>query len=339
MAFQDIIGHSVPITWLRNAIQSNHLAHAYLFVGDNAIGKRMTAIQFIQAMNCETFADTPSPDACGQCRTCQQILGNIHPDVLFIEPDESQGQHPQIKIERVREIEHHVIYRPLIGLRKICVIDNADRLTIGAGNALLKTLEEPPDHCLFILITSRPLALLATLRSRCLLVRFSPPSQEQVANYLVQQRKFSDPDARFTSFLTNGRLGEALTVDLEETKAKQKEFFSLLFENSNHSITDGFELAEALSKSGQIPEALLWLWSGLRDLLLVATQSSQELLLHRDGIPRLRELAQQTHPLKILDLLDELYQIELGLQRNLNMQLGFERFFIHLYEAISTPQG
>ena len=339
MAFQDIIGHTAPIAWLRNAIQSDHLAHAYLFVGDNAIGKRTTALQFIQAMNCEVFADTSSPDACGQCHTCQQILGNIHPDILVIEPDETQGQNPQIKIERVREIEHHVIYRPLIGLRKICLIDNADRLTIGAANALLKTLEEPPDHCLFVLITSRPLALLATLKSRCLLVRFSPPSQEETSNYLMQHRKFSEPDARFISFLTNRRLGDALNMNLDEAKAKQQEFFSLLFEPSNCSITGRFDVAEALSKSGQIPEALQWLWSGLRDLLLVAIQSPQELLLNHDRLPKLHELAKQTSPAKVLNLLDKLYDIERGLQRNLNMQLGFEQFFIDLHETIPHLQG
>jgi len=334
MPFQDIIGHATPIAWLRNAIQSNHLAHAYLLIGEEAIGKRMTAMQFIQAMNCDTHADSPTPDACGTCRACQQIMAHIHPDVLFIQPEEGQGQHPQIKIERVREIEHHVIYRPLLGMKKICMIDNADRLTVGAGNALLKTLEEPPDHCLFLLVTSRPSALLTTLKSRCLTVRFAPPSQEQAIDYLMQERRFSKADARFISFLTNARLGEALNLDLEDTKAKQHEFFSLLFENSQSSISGSFEAAEALSKSGQIPEALLWIWTGLRDILLVATQAPTEFLFHEDHLPKLRELAQRTSPEKILGLLDTLHQLEQGLQRNLNSQLRFEQFFLHLREAI-----
>jgi len=334
MPFQDIIGHSVPIAWLRNAIQSNQLAHAYLLTGEDAIGKRMTAMQCIQAMNCDTHVEASPPDACGTCRTCQQIVGHIHPDILFIQPDEGQSQHPQIKIERVREIEHHVIYRPLLGMKKICLIDDADRLTIGAANALLKTLEEPPDHCLFLLVTSRPSALLTTLKSRCLTVRFSPPSQEQAIDYLMQERGFSKADARFISFLTNARLGEALNLDLEETKAKQQEFFALLFENSQASISGSFEAAEALSKSGQIPEALLWIWTGLRDILLVATQAPTEFLFHEDRLPKLRELAHRTSPQKILDLLERLHQLEQGLQRNLNSQLRFEQFFLHLREAI-----
>ncbi len=337
MPFTDIIGHSVPITWLRHAIQSQHLAHAYLFVGDEAIGKRMTAMQFIQAMNCENTMLNSRPDACGQCRTCQQITTSIHPDILFIQPDEGQTQHPQIKIERVREIEHHVIYKPLIGLRKICLIDQADRLTIGAANALLKTLEEPPDHCLFILISSRPIALLPTLKSRCLLVRFSSPSQEDVTQHLLDRDKLTESDARFISFVTNGRIGEALTLDLKTVKAKQKEFFTLLFEPSDHSLTNRFAAAEALSKSGQIPEGILWLWAGLRDLLLVATQAPPTLILNQERLAKLQELADCLTLHQILNLLDELYQLELGQQRNLNMQVGFEQFFIHLRETIPVP--
>ncbi len=337
MPFQEIIGHSNPITWLQKAMSSEQLAHAYLFSGEHAIGKRMTAMQFIQSLNCDTPPDETVPDSCGHCRSCQQIMAHIHPDVLFIQPDHEKGARPHITIDSVREIEHHVIYRPLIGLRKICLIDDADRLTIGAANALLKTLEEPPDHCLFILITSQPMALLSTLRSRCLTVRFCPPSREQVIQYLQQHRNLSEADARFISFVTNSRLGEALQLDLDETKTKKETFFSLLFETENRSIVGELETAEALSKSGQIPEALTWLWSGLRDLLLLSTGCTPELLLHQEHLATLEPLAQRTPPQAILNLLNELYQLEQGLQRNLNMQLGFERFFLNIHETLASP--
>ncbi|MCA9471209.1 MAG: DNA polymerase III subunit delta' [Nitrospirales bacterium] len=333
MPFQDIIGHSTQIEWLRRAITSNRLAHGYLFVGDPAIGKGMTALRFIQAMNCESHTLPSPPDACGQCRTCLQIAARNHPDMLVIEPDESQGQYPQIKIERIREIEHHVIYRPLFADKKICLIDDADRLTIGAANALLKTLEEPPEHCLFILITARPSALLSTIKSRCLTIRFSPPHQTDAINYLMRHRTLSEPDARLLSLLTNARIGEALSLDVEAAKNKQLEFFTLLFEQSDRSITDSLASAETLTKSGQTSEALFWLWSGLRDLLLVATQSSHDELLHQHQCSRLQKIVHTTSSQRILDLLEELYDIEQGMQRNLNHQLRFEQFFVHLQEA------
>ena len=108
-----------------------------------AIGKRLTAIRLAQALNCEQPPEAEALDSCGHCRSCRQIDARTHPDFFVIEPDPEQAT-PQIKIEQVREIEQQFIYRPLIGERKICLIDDADRMTIGAANALLKTLEEPP---------------------------------------------------------------------------------------------------------------------------------------------------------------------------------------------------
>ena len=151
----------------------------------------------------------------------------------------------------------------------------------------------------------------------------------------MQHRSFSKSDARFVSFLTNARLGEALNLDLKVAKAKQQEFFSLLFDSSHLSLGDCFESAETLSKSGSIPEIFWWLRSGLRDLLLVATQASSEFLLNEGFLSRLKEVGQRTSPQNILSLLDELHQLEQGLQRNLNMQLQFEQFFLHLREVHS----
>ena len=338
MPFEDIIGHSLPIKWLRNAIESNRLAHAYLFVGEEAIGKRLTAIRFAQAINCDLTLG-PSLDSCGHCRSCSQIAAEIHPDFLVIRPDQTQSQNPQIKIDRVRDIEHHVIYRPLIGQHKICLIDDADRLTGSAANALLKTLEEPPDHSLFVLVTSRPSALLSTIKSRCLSVRFSPPTRDQLEALLVQQRDFSASDARLVSLLVGLRLGEALQFDMEKTRSTTEELFSLLSGDSLRSISDLLDKVETLSKAGKAMEVLTWLWYGLRDLLFVAVGCSQETLVHQDRFQALQALAQQTSPKIILELFEELQRLEQGLQRNLNIQLGLERFFLHLRDGILTPSG
>src|SRR5262245_57840986 len=154
MPFQNIIGHQSTIASLQTAVARQRLAHAYLFHGEAAIGKRTTAVCFAQALNCER-ALSKKIDACGSCRSCQQIEARTHPDYFVIEPD-SELATPQIKIEQVREIEQQIVYRPLVGERKICLIDEADHITIGASNALLKTLEAQPYQSLFILVTSGP---------------------------------------------------------------------------------------------------------------------------------------------------------------------------------------
>ncbi len=198
MPFHDCIGHQQSIAFLQSAVTHERLAHAYLFHGEEAIGKRLTAIRLAQALNCERPPETNALDSCGACRSCQQIEARTHPDFFVIEPDQEQATQ-QIKIEQVREIEHQIMYRPLIGERKICLIDNADRMTIGAANALLKTLEEPPAHSLFLVISSRPAALPATIRSRCQALRFTTPARTQVEAALILKREIPPDPTRDSS--------------------------------------------------------------------------------------------------------------------------------------------
>ena len=215
MPFHTVIGHRSTIDSLQTAAARERLAHAYLFHGEEAIGKRTTAICFAQALFCEQAAPDAAVEACGACRSCRQIDARTHPDYFLIEPDRELAA-PQIKIEQIREIEQQIMYRPLVGERKICLIDDADRMTIGAANALLKTLEEPPDHSLFLLISNRPAALPATIRSRCQSLRFATPARTDVEAALILKREMPPADARFLAMLSEGRLGEALSTDLED---------------------------------------------------------------------------------------------------------------------------
>src|SRR6185436_10274410 len=145
MPFSDIIGHEGPKAILKASIRHDRVAHAYIFHGEDGIGKQLAAVRFAQAINCETAYGSQGPDACGACRSCSQIEASTHPDFLLIQPDREMAN-PQIKIEQIRELEQQLVYRPLLSPRKVYVIDDADRLTQGAANALLKTLEEPVGH-------------------------------------------------------------------------------------------------------------------------------------------------------------------------------------------------
>ena len=167
MPFADVIGHETAKRKLRTALANETIGHAYLFIGEEKIGKQLMASRFAQALSCEAHTAAGTTDSCGQCRACLQITSESYPDLLIVQPEEDTAN-PQIKIGQVREIERHMIYRPLFSSRKLCLINDADRLTANAANAFLKTLEDPPEHSLFILITSRPMKLLATVRSRCL---------------------------------------------------------------------------------------------------------------------------------------------------------------------------
>jgi DNA polymerase III subunit delta' len=338
MPFQSIIGHQQTIASLQTAVVRQRLAHAYLFHGEASIGKRSTALCFAQALNCERSFPQEAIDACGACRSCRQIETRTHPDFFVIEPD-SELATPQIKIEQVREIEQQVMYRPLIGERKICLIDEADRMTIGAANALLKTLEEPPDHSLFLLITSRPAALPATIRSRCQSLRFATPARTQVEAALILKREIPPADARLLAMISEGRIGEALSADAKETRARQQEFLELVRPQSLQSITAILSAAEALAKADRAPEVLFWLARWIRDLVLLQVGGDRDQLLYLDELQILEAYAREARTDALLDLLQDIEKTEQQATRHLNLHMALENILLRLRDATTSSSS
>lgn len=339
MPFRDITGHERPIAILRAALRNQRLAHAYLFHGEAGIGKFLAATRLAQTLNCEHPPETDDPDSCGACRSCQQVAARTHPDYVVIEPDRELAT-PQIKIEQVRDIEHQFIYRPLMGERKICLIDQADHLTIGAANALLKTLEEPPGHGLFILVTSRPHALPITIRSRCQSLRFTTPARTQVEAALILQREIPPADARFLALVTDGRIGEALAMDLADVRARQQECLELVGPTTLKSTTAILSAAERLAKADRGVEILTWLTRWIRDLVLVHVGGDQDQLLHFDHLAQLQQYARQADLVLLLDLLKDIERTEQQATRHLNLQMALETSLLRLRDALAgAPAG
>lgn len=339
MPFAEITGHEQPVSLLQAALCNGRFAHAYLFYGEPKIGKLMTAVKLAQALNCEQPSQTEALDSCGHCRSCLQIAARTHPDYFVIEPDQKAAT-PQIKIEQVREIEQQLVYRPLIGERKICLIDDADRLTIGAANALLKTLEEPPAHSFFILITSRLHALPITIRSRCQALRFTTPARTQVEAALILKRELPPADARFLAVFADGRIGEALTMNVAEVRARQQECLALVKPESLTSSATILSASESLAKTDRGEETLAWLTRWIRDLVIVMVDGDQDQILHLDQLADLRRYAQRADVDSLLTLLNDIERTEQQATRNLNVQMALETTFLRLREALGmVPAG
>lgn len=333
MPFADIIGHEHPISLLQASVRNGRLAHAYLFHGEARIGKWMTAVRLAQALSCERPSNTDDSDCCGHCRSCLQIAARTHPDCFVIEPDPESAT-PQIKIEQVREIEQQFVYRPLIGERKICLIDEADRLTIGAANALLKTLEEPPGHGLFVLVTSRPHALPITIRSRCQALRFTAPARTQVEAAVILKREIPPADARFLAVLADGRIGEAIETNVVDVRARQQEWLTLVKPQSLASSTAILLAAESLAKSDRGEETLGWLTRWIRDLVILIVGGDQDQILHLDQLTDLQQYARRADIDLLLILLNDIERIRQQATRHLNMQMALETTFLRLREAL-----
>jgi DNA polymerase-3 subunit delta' len=335
MPFRDCIGHQQSIAFLQSAVTHERLAHAYLFHGEDAVGKRLTAVRLAQALNCERPPETQGLDSCGACRSCRQIEALTHPDFFIIEPDPEQATR-QIKIEQIREIEHQIMYRPLIGERKICLIDDADRMTIGAANALLKTLEEPPAHSLFLVISSRPAALPATIRSRCQALRFTTPARTQVEAALILKREIPPADARFLAIVSEGRIGEALTADVKDTHARQQELVNLVQPQSLQSIGSILSSAETIAKTDRGQDMLVWLARWIRDLVLLQIEGDRDQILNLDDLATLETYAQNADTDALLDLLREIELTEQRATRHLNLQMALEVILLRLRDAVTA---
>ncbi|HEV8354984.1 MAG TPA: DNA polymerase III subunit gamma/tau [bacterium] len=158
--FEDIIGQQRVTRTLQNAIRTKRVVHAYLFAGHRGTGKTTTARIFAKALNCLSSPD-PVPEPCNVCANCEAISGGFSVDVIEIDAASNR------RIEEIRDIRDRVHFAPTQGRYKVYILDEAHMLTPEAANALLKTLEEPPEQAVFVLVTTEPHKLPATILSRC----------------------------------------------------------------------------------------------------------------------------------------------------------------------------
>jgi DNA polymerase-3 subunit delta' len=203
--FAHIRGQDRPRDFLRRAATNDRLAHALLFAGPDGIGKRSSAIAFAAWFLCERAGD----DACAECSSCRQVAAGSHPDLLAVCVDAGKKE---IGVDRARDLKRFMQLQPLRGKAKIGIVDGAHLLTIAAQNALLKTLEDPPQRSILILVANNPDALLPTVRSRLQRVPFSPLSIDHVIAVLTADQGLSTTAASALAALSEGSPGRALTL-------------------------------------------------------------------------------------------------------------------------------
>ena len=211
--FDEVVGQEGIVKTLKNAIATDHLAHAYLFTGPRGTGKTTMARLLAKALNCEEGMG----HQCNHCSNCEAITNGSHPDVAEIDAASNNG------VDQVRELISNVRYAPIKGRYKVYIIDEVHMMSAGAFNALLKTLEEPPERVLFILATTEPHKVLPTILSRCQRFDFAKIPDEQIKVHLedILQKEgvaYEEPALDDVVSLADGGMRDALSI-LEQVLA------------------------------------------------------------------------------------------------------------------------
>ena len=248
--WQGIRGHDEVIEKFRRAIKRGRLASSFLFVGPPGIGKRSFALKLAQALLCQKNAEE-SLEPCQTCESCVQAAAGTHPDIDFVaKPAEKSFIPLELFIgdkdhRRRVGLCHNISLRPFFGRRKIAIIDDADLMNAEGANSLLKTLEEPPPRSVLILIGTSPARQLPTIRSRCQIVPFTPLSQDDVKQLLVEKNLVADAaEAMRLAHFSGGSLERAM----ELADAELWEFRGLLLGHLAAPLLDSVALATQVAQ-------------------------------------------------------------------------------------------
>lgn len=324
--WDDIVGHKRQIQVLRAGLRAQRSAHAYLFVGEPGVGKGLVADIYTRALMCHHATEGHAP--CGQCASCQVSL-DAHPDAVTLTPEGTS-----IKIDQIRAIQRQLLYRPEVGRKKVVRVDLADDLTEQAQNALLKSLEEPPEFVAFILLSQQVHAVLPTVRSRCVQLRFGRVSNQEISRALVEAGH--EPDrAQVLAALSFGRPGTVMDSDAQvlfERRQRIVEWGEYLFRHR----CGVWYVGEALEKEREqasLYADLLILW--LRDTLLVRTRRSES-VTNQDMLDVLSQNAQNVSPSGLTEAIEALLTLKEHWDANANFRLALDVALIKIQRGLRS---
>lgn len=325
--FQDIVGQEQIKEQLRNAISTGKVSHAYIINGEKSSGKEFIARMFAMSLQCEKGEIEP----CQECRSCKQALSDNHPDIIRVTHEKPNT----ISVEDIRtQVNNDVAIKPYSGTYKIYLINEAEKMTPQAQNAILKTLEEPPAYAVILLLTANVNSLLPTILSRCVVLNMKPVADELVKKYLMEQLQIPDYKAEVCVAFARGNVGRAKALasseDFENVKA---EAISLL------KYIQDMELNEIIAAIKKITEYKLEINDYLdicaiwyRDVLLFKATNDVNHLVFRDEIQTLRKTAQRSSYEGIEQVIRALDTAKRRLDANVNFELTMELLMMTIQE-------
>ena len=325
--FTDIIGQEQLKEHLQNAIAMNKVSHAYIINGEWSSGKEFVAKVFAAALQCEKGGIEP----CGECHSCIQAKSGNQPDIIFVSHDKPNS----IGVEDIRaQINNDIGIKPYSSPRKVYIMNEGEKMTVQAQNALLKTLEEPPEYAVILILTANVESLLPTILSRCVVLNMKPVPDHKVKKYLMEELEIPDYKANICVAFARGNIGKAKMLASSEEFEKVKEEAVTLVKYINDM--DISEVVKAIRKISEyqfdVTDYLDILSVWYRDALLFKATKDANSLIFKNELQYIRKVADRSTYEGIETIVKALQQAKRRLEANVNFDLTMELLLLTIQE-------
>ena len=325
--FSEILGHEQIIEHLQNAIKLQKVSHAYILDGEEGAGKNMLARAFAQTLQCERGGTEP----CGECHSCKQAMSGNQPDIITVTHEKPAS----IGVEDIRgQLCGDIQIKPYSSPYKIYIVDEAEKMTVQAQNALLKTIEEPPAYGVIMLLTTNADAFLPTILSRCVTLKLRPVKNEIIRPYLMEKYHIPDYQAEVCTAFARGNVGKAERLAQSEQFAELKSHLLHLLRHLRDM--EVYELTEAVRSASEYKTEindyldLMALW--FRDVLLFKATRQIDGLVFAEEINAISAQAQKSSYEGLERILKALEKAKVRLNANVNFELTMELLLLTIKE-------
>ncbi len=328
----EILGNDSLLASLRQIARLGQVSHSYILNGSEGTGKRLIADWFARLLQC-----TGTEKPCGRCLSCLQAASGSHPDIIHVGHEKPN----LISVDDIRiGINQTMQVRPYSGQYKIYIVDEAEKMNVQAQNALLKTIEEPPEYGVILLLTTNAASFLPTILSRCVRLDVRPLPDEKVAELLIS-RSVPEADARRIARLSGGSCGRAFSMSESESFRGMSELvFGVLRQLDHLRIKDIHAFLNEMGKYKEETEsalALMELW--FRDVLVLTARQDVKYLQFREERESMTEIAAHIKPDGILKIFDAIQETRDRLNANVNYELSIELLLLTMRDSISRPRA
>lgn len=327
--FKDVVGHRNIIKYIESAVSADAVSHAYILNGERGSGKKMLANLFAMSLQCQNRE--ANGDACGKCQSCRQAVNGNQPDIIRVTHEKPNT----ISVDDIREqVNNDIVIKPYSSRYKIYIIPEADLMSVQAQNALLKTIEEPPEYAVIMLLTENADTLLPTIRSRCVMMKLRNIKDQLVKKYLMEQMEIPDYKADVCVAFAQGNVGKAIMLSTSEYFNEIKEEAVHLLRNIDEM--DVPELMEAVKKCMtyklEINDYLDIIAIWYRDVLIYKATKSVDRVVFSDQLRYIKERASKSSYEGIENILDGLEKAKARIKANVNFELTMELLLLTIKE-------